>query len=147
MEADKSLTRKQKESNKLYQLFGDEPACPMERSFSIQRIRATHPNMYLKLEWAKKVIAIYRRALEAGEVDGIKRPGFVYPYPQHPREKWAGGSEASQRASRTRGGKTAAIVKRARRSRRVLVKTKNYKARAPSGISRLRRRIRREPQK
>lgn len=95
----------------LHEIFGSEPYKPGERNFSIQRVRAVHPNMYYKIEWAKQVASIYRRMLSIGEVDGKVHAGFVSPYPSPPKERH---QSKGQREARARGAAAAKVTKRAR---------------------------------
>ncbi len=104
-----------KRSITLYEIFGNNPYQPMERSFSIQRTRAVHPNMYYKIEWAKQVASIYRRMLSIGEVDGKVHADFVSPYPSPPKERH---QSKGQKEARARGAAAGLVTKRARMKRK-----------------------------
>lgn len=117
---------------RLHQHFDDDAFDPQARRFSIEKIRIIHPNMYYKIEWAKRVATLYMQALRNGETDGRKRAGFVSPYPAAfvERAKTSFDRSASATAaSRMRGALAGAATKRAtarrkKRVRRVGVKRK-----------------------
>lgn len=97
---------------KLDALMGDHGSAT-ERRYSVQRIRVIGPAgaSYHRVEWAKRIVAIYHQNLSAG------RPEL--PYPAEPVERH---QSKNQREARQRGG-----FERARRIREALVRAEGAK--------------------
>ena len=94
-------------SGRLKELFerrGDK----RRAAFSVQHWTGFSPNMYRKVEWAKRVICIWRQNV---------RYNMMEPYPAMPPEKHA---SAGARLARSRGGiARAAAIRRRKRGKAI----------------------------
>jgi len=87
-----------------------------ERGFSVQKWRAIAPNYYLQVEWAKKVIALWK--------DGLAK-GYTPVYPPDPTGR---PQTKAMQAAQARGGVNRGIAAR----RRIREREESAKAREQS---------------